>query len=184
MHPQLTEPVASALQKGVEMAGELRQTEVTDLHLLAAFCQEAEGYFGLLAKQLGLNIEQLQTEVNSALKKLPTYVGEAKQPTPSSSLQAFLFEAQNIAKAMQDIFIATDHCFLTFWKGKTEPFSSWKSKVRLSTNEVEKKIKELRGDQKIGFRECRARSCNADKILQKPNRAGPKRQARSGHRAR
>jgi ATP-dependent Clp protease ATP-binding subunit ClpB len=149
MQPQLTEPVASALQKGMEMASHLRQTEVTDLHLLAAFCQEPEGYFTSLAAQVGLNTHELYPLVEAAIKKLPTFVGEAKQPAASASLQMLLQEAQTVAKGMNDAYIATDHCFLAFWKGGKEPFATWKNKSRLSAGEVEKKIQELRGDQRM-----------------------------------
>jgi ATP-dependent Clp protease ATP-binding subunit ClpB len=149
MDPQLTESVATALQSAMQEAGARNQTEVTELHLLEAFCKEPGGYFTSLAQAAGLDTAQLLPQVEAAAKSVPTFVGEAKQPNISTSLQTVLQEAQNIAKTFGDTYIATDHCFLAYWKMGKEPFASWKNKARLSFKEVEKKIKELRGDHQM-----------------------------------
>lgn len=149
MNPQLTESVATALQNAVQEAAGQHQTEVTDLHLLAALCAEPEGYFSTLAKGIGLDSRLLGGAVEKALTSLPTFVGEAKQPAISSSLQTVIQEAEKIAKSWKDTYIATDHLLLAYWKIGKEPFASWRNKSQLSFKDLEKKIQEIRGDQKM-----------------------------------
>lgn len=149
MNPQLTEKVTEALQNAMQDAQMRRQTEVTDLHLLLSLCTDPQGYFSTFAQKAGLNLANLHEEVEAAIKKLPTFVGEAKPPSISSTLQTLIQEAQVVAKNWNDTYIAPDHLLMAYWKIGKEPFASWKSKFRLSLQDLEKKIKEIRGDTKM-----------------------------------
>ena len=149
MNPQLTETVATALQNALQEAAALRQTEVSDLHLLAALCADSQGYFSTFFAGIGLDPAALLKELQNAVKKLPTFAGEPQQPALSSALQALIQDAQGIAKSWNDTYIATDHLLMAYWKQSKEPLASWKNKSRLSVKDLEKKIKESRGDMQM-----------------------------------
>jgi ATP-dependent Clp protease ATP-binding subunit ClpB len=146
MTPQLTEAVATALQNALQEASAQHHTEVTDAQLLAALLEDPQGYFSTFAESVNLSREDLLDQLEAALKKLPTYEGSPREPVISSSLQNIFQEAQAIAKKWNDTYIASDHLLLAYWQKGKEPFASWKNKARLSTQDVEKKIKEIRGD--------------------------------------
>lgn len=146
MNPQVTEAVSAAFQEAAEVAQNKRHTEVTESHLLKSLFSDPNGYFSAFATSVQLNPGELLELLEKSIKKTPTYEGAVKEPSISSSLQAILQEAQTIAKKWNDTYIALDHLLLAFWiKGK-EPFASWKNKAHLFVQEVEKKIKEIRGD--------------------------------------
>ncbi len=140
MNPQFTEAVQAALQDSIHEAEAMRNTEVTDLHLLQALLADPQGYFAKFLETLQLDPRE---KIGAALKKLPTFAGEAKQPGISQELQSLIQEAQSIAKKWNDTYIATDHLLYAFWKQNKEPFKSWK---KYSLQDIEKKIKEIRGD--------------------------------------
>ncbi|MBS0648944.1 MAG: AAA family ATPase [Verrucomicrobia bacterium] len=146
MTPQLTEAVANALQNALQEASAQHYTEVTDAHLLMALLEDPQGYFSTFAESVSLNREDLLEQLETALKKLPTYEGSPREPVISSSLQSIFQEAQAIAKKWNDTYIASDHLLLAYWQKGKEPFASWKNKARLSAHDVEQKIKEIRGD--------------------------------------
>ncbi len=145
MTPQLTEAVATALQSVLEEAQAKRLTEVSELHLLKALFKDPQGYFSTFATSNQLSPEELLEKLDKAIKKLPTYEGTSQQPAISSSMQTLFQEAQKIAKKWNDSYIASDHLLLAFWQKGKEPFASWKNKSRLSGQDVERKIKEIRG---------------------------------------
>lgn len=146
MTPQLTEAVATALQNALQEASVKHHTEVTDAQLLAALLEDSQGYFSTFAESVHLSRDDLLDQLEAALKKLPAYEGSAREPVISPSLQNIFQEAQTIAKKWNDTYIATDHLLLAYWQKGKEPFASWKNKARLSAQDVEKKIKEIRGD--------------------------------------
>ncbi len=138
-----TENVSNALQKSLEQARRQQHTEVTEAHLLLALFEQE--YFTGLATSLNLKPESLIENLKEKVAKTPSFEGGSKEPGISIDLQAILQEAQTIAAAWKDSYVASDHIFLAFWKKGKEPFSSWKNKITVGV--VEKKIKEIRGDQ-------------------------------------
>ncbi len=139
MNPQFTEPVTEALQKAVELARSMKHTQVTEHHLLYALFAEAEGYFATFASGLKLDPQELLAQIETELKKLPTFTGTPSEPAISPSLQASLSKAQAIAQKWNDTYIATDHLLLAL------PFAGWKQPL----SELEKKVKEIRGDHSM-----------------------------------
>ncbi len=146
MVPQLTENVQSALAAAFEEAKNLHQTEVTPLHLLKALFTDAQEYFSTFAQAHHLNPQDLIDKLEQHIQKLPTYQGALQEPSLSKGLQAIFQEASSIAKKWNDTYIASDHLLLAFWKDGIEPFLTWKNSSRLSLQDVENKIKEIRGD--------------------------------------
>lgn len=144
MSLQFTEAVQTALEAAFQQAKTLRQTEVHQAHLLAALLADPQGYFSTFIKELGR--EKLLALLDNNIKKLPTYEGDPKEPVAGMELQAILQEARAIAKKWSDTYIASDHLVLAFWKEGKEPFLSWKKTTQLSFQDVEKKVKEIRGD--------------------------------------
>jgi ATP-dependent Clp protease ATP-binding subunit ClpB len=145
MAPQFTESVQTALETAFHQVKALRQKEISPAHVLAAFLQDAHGYFSTFLTSLGLEREKFLALLDATIKKLPTYTGDPQEPTISTELQSIIQEAQSIAKNWNDTYIASDHLILAFWKQGKEPFASWKKTTKLSFQEIEKKIKEIRG---------------------------------------
>lgn len=149
MAPQFTEIVAQALETALAEATSRHNTEVTENHFLLALLNDPQAYFSTFATSLGLSPQVLTEAVKVALNKLATFAGSAQPPGISLGLQQRISEAQAIAKKWNDSYIGSDHLFLAFWQSTSEPFTSWKKGAKLTVKEVEERIKQIRGDQKM-----------------------------------
>ncbi|MBS0616198.1 MAG: AAA family ATPase [Verrucomicrobia bacterium] len=136
MAPQFTDSVSEALQTAIELARSRKHTQVTEHHLLHALFSDPQGYFSSFAASLKLNPSDLLTQIETQLKKSPTFSGTPSEPTISSTLQSALSEAQAIAHKWKDTYIATDHLLLAL------PFAGWKQ----TPAKLEQKVKEIRGN--------------------------------------
>lgn len=149
MQPQVTEAVALAIQQALDQAKEHHHVEVTPLHLLLALCEEKEGYFATFFSKANLNLASLIESLKTHLKQLPTYETEAQEPQISRSLQRVIQEAQSLAKKWGDEYISSDHLLYIFWQEGPEPFVGWKQASRLTLNDIEKLIHQIRGGTKM-----------------------------------
>ncbi len=145
MTPQFTEKVSEALEKALSYAQGHHHTEVGENHLLLGFLEDPQGYFSTVSVSLDLNVTTLAQLTKAALEKVPTFSGGPQVPRISSQLNNQITEAQAVAKKWNDTHLSSDHFFYVFWKSGGEPFASWKKSSRLSLNDVEKKIKHIRG---------------------------------------
>ncbi|MBS0621811.1 MAG: AAA family ATPase [Verrucomicrobia bacterium] len=143
MKQNFTDAAQQALQEAFALAQQDNHTEVHENHLLHALLEDASGYFSSL---LGGDPQQLQKEVLQALKKLPSFAGDAQPPQAGPSLQARLTDAHNAAKEWGDSYIGVDHLAWSYWKGAGEPFKSWKSG---SLGALETLIKERRAGRHV-----------------------------------
>jgi ATP-dependent Clp protease ATP-binding subunit ClpB len=145
MAPQFTQPVVEALEKAVGFAQENNHTEVTENHLLYAFFADPQGYFCTLSTSLDLNPQLLVPQLLTVLKKVPTFSGTTQQPSISPQLQNRIAEAQSLSKKWNDTHISSDHFFYLFWQSAEVPFATWKKSSKLTLQEVEARIKQIRG---------------------------------------
>lgn len=147
MTAQFTEAVAAALQHSYAKAQQANHTEISSNHLLLAFFEDEEGYFPMLCRTLQLDSGLLVMDLRRAVAASASYAGQAKEPLLNSRLQAMIHEVQEIAKEWKDSYISSDHFFYVFWKRAEEPLLTWKTKARISLEDLKKKIFEIRGDR-------------------------------------
>lgn len=146
MAQNFTESVTNALNEAFEEAKKLRNTEVSENHLLKAFLKEPEGYFASVLTNLNGDPMKLLNEVEVAIGKLPT-VSNATEPSLGRSLQNRISEAQAIMKQFNDTYLSTDALLLAYWKNAGDPFESWKKKTNRTYKEAEEVVKAIRGDR-------------------------------------
>ncbi len=149
MKQNFTDSVTEAIQMAFTEATRRKNTEVTENHLLWGFLQDPKGYFSSILSGLGTHPGQLFNRVEADLAKLPTFTGTTSQPQPSGRLQNRIVDAESIANNMKDSYVSSDHFLLSFWKNGGSPFAEWKQTTGITINDVEKKIKEIRGDRRI-----------------------------------
>lgn len=143
--PQFTDSVIQALEGAMQYAQEHRHTELNENHLLWALLADSQGYFTTLAAAFEMDPSVILSKLEQTLEKTAQFAGTPQQPTPAPSFHTIIAEAGQIAKSWQDSYISSDHLFLAYWKKGGEPFASWKKK-NVPVQEVEKQIKQIRGD--------------------------------------
>lgn len=149
MNQNFTEAVTTALQTALQNAQGNKQTELTDSHLILAFLTEESGYFNAILSSLKANTLSLQHALKQHIDSLPTFAAEPQPPVPSRTLQLCLTEAQKYATQWKDDYVGSDHFLLAFWSSAGEPFKSWKNNLKINPKDLEKKIKQIRGEHKM-----------------------------------
>ena len=145
MAQNFTEAVQNAIEHAFSEAQQRKHTEVTENHLLHAFLEDPEGYFNSILFNLNTQPAILLDEVIKNLDKLPTYSGPPQAPSPSRNLQTRITDAQAIAKSWNDTYTSSDHFLMSYWKNGGDPFASWKKNYKVTIQDVEKVIKDIRG---------------------------------------
>jgi ATP-dependent Clp protease ATP-binding subunit ClpB len=149
MPQNFTDSVNQALQTAFSEAQKLKNTEVTDNHLLFAFLNDPEGYFSSILQNLNTDPKSLLHDVQQNLNRQPSYSGQAQPPNASRSLQTRIVDAEHIAEQWKDTYTSSDHFLVSFWKDGGEPFSSWKKQTNIPLKDVEALIKKIRGDRHV-----------------------------------
>lgn len=147
MAQNFTDSVTNALQQAFTEAQNLKNTEVTDNHLLDAFLKEPEGYFNSILTNIDANPDTLIKKVQQDLNRLPTYSGPPQPPATARNLQSRIADAQSIAQKMNDSYVSSDHFLISYWKNGGEPFAGWRQGTGITLKQLEDVIKKIRGDR-------------------------------------
>src|SRR5438552_17396081 len=86
---KLTVKSQEAVQRAPSIASEKGHPEIDPLHLLAALVEDAEGVARPILEKIGVNVSQLQRQVNAELDRKPQVNG-GSQPMAGRQFLAVL----------------------------------------------------------------------------------------------
>jgi ATP-dependent Clp protease ATP-binding subunit ClpB len=107
---RLTVKAAEALQDAASRARAAGNPAVEDLHLLEALLAQEGGVVGPILAKTGVDVPGLEGELRRRLARLPTQTGAA--PAASRELGRVLDEADAAARAMDDLYVSSEHLLL------------------------------------------------------------------------
>jgi ATP-dependent Clp protease ATP-binding subunit ClpB len=121
--------------------------DLDTLHLLDALLKEADGIVVPLLKKLGVSVDQLRTQIESEIGRLPKVSG-GREPQLNPSLRAALDVAAKTADDMKDEFVSTEHLLLGLLKsdGKAQNLLKLNG---ISETDVLKALQTLRGSARV-----------------------------------
>src|SRR5947209_20478060 len=82
-----------AIQAAQGLAGENGNPEVLPMHLMAALLEDKEGVVLPVLEKVGVPVQQMLSQVNAAIGKLPKVQGSATQPGLGQALTKVLDQA-------------------------------------------------------------------------------------------
>lgn len=144
---KLTVKAQEAIASAQNLASQRNHSVITGLHLLAGLLEEGQaGLTANLLQKIGANYTQVQSVVESELRRLPTVSGTT--PTPDQELMEIINQAQNQATQLKDTYVTVEHLLLALASVKGT------AKEILSTFGVDhdrllNAMKELRGSQPV-----------------------------------
>ncbi len=109
---KFTEKAHEALVAAEALAERENNSQVEDLHLLAALLEQGEGVAGAVLTKLQIDVSHLRAAVREALSRLPKSYGSNVQPYASPALRAILQRAQSEAERLKDEYISVEHLFI------------------------------------------------------------------------
>jgi len=144
---KFTVKAQEALATAQQIAMERSHTVLSPLHLLSALLSDEEGMASMIIKKIGSRIERIRQMTESEMNRLPR--GKVSgQIFPDSAFQQVILDAQNKADKMGDEYLSTEHLLLALAEVQSDA-KEILSVNSITTNAIEKALKEIRGDARI-----------------------------------
>src|SRR5579872_3263412 len=109
---KLTVKAQEAVQRAHGLAQDYGNQQMQPLHLLAALLKEDQGLVKPVVQKIGANLKQLESIVDSELRRFPKISGTSGDVGMSSALNKVLETAQDAAQKMKDQFVSTEHLLI------------------------------------------------------------------------
>ncbi|MBQ1894049.1 MAG: type VI secretion system ATPase TssH, partial [Clostridia bacterium] len=115
-----TQKSLEAINTARAMAEESRNSSVMPEHLLYALVDQDGGLIPSLLGRMGVDCNELLSELDTAISALPK-VGEGAQVYLSSEGDRVLNAAEKAAKSMGDEYISVEHLMIGLFAAATAP---------------------------------------------------------------
>lgn len=145
---KLTVKSQEAVQSAVQNASENGNPEVLPLHLMAALLEDKEGVVIPVLDKIGVPVQQLLSNVNAAIAKLPKVQG-GNQPGLAQATQKVLEQAFKEAENFKDEYVSTEHLLLALSKVKGDVVQSALTQYGATHDAILKALAEVRGSQRV-----------------------------------
>lgn len=106
-----TVKAGEAVQAAHDLAIEHKHNHIDLVHLLLAMLDQADGFVPTIIQRIGTDPQQLRTELDQQLAKIPTISGEYQLGMTQALNTAFV-KAEKIMKEMGDQYVTTEHLLL------------------------------------------------------------------------
>ncbi len=146
---KLTVKSAEAVQGAVGMAAEHGNPEVLPFHLMAALLEDKEGVVLPVLEKVGVPVQQLLTQMNSAMAKLPKVGGASQQPGMGQALSKVLDSAFREAENFKDEYVSTEHLLLALAAQKGEPVGQALAAQGADYSAILRALQAVRGSQRV-----------------------------------
>jgi len=137
-----------AIQRAQEMAEEKNNQEITPAHLLLALLEDKKGIATSLLRTLGVNEEQVASQVEVEIDRLPKVLGQT-QLYISPELKKVLDIAQKEASYLKDDYISTEHLLLGLSQDETSPVGQILQRQSVTRDNLLKALQNVRGSQRV-----------------------------------
>ena len=144
---KFTYKAQEAIADAQPQADSMGHSQIDPIHLLNALLNQDQGIIEPILSRTGVNVKQLQVEVQANLDRRPKVSGGAS-PEPSMSLRSVLESAVKQASQMNDEYVAADHLLLAITKEDKE-ISQILKKYGVSYQNLFRAVAEIRGMHKV-----------------------------------
>jgi len=144
---KLTTKSAESLQGAMQLAGELRNPELTPWHLALVLTQQPGGIVSSLLQKLDRDSDTIATQLKQKLEALPS-ASQPAQARVTSDLQQVFEKAESHAGKLRDEYISTEHLFLGLLEN-----SEVSAIYDLKPSDIQPVLKEIRGEQRVTDRD-------------------------------
>ena len=134
------------VQEAVNTAERNNQQSIEPIHLLKSIIKKEKDVIGYLFQKLGVNVQQVESLVDSEIAHLPKVTGG--QPYLSNDANSVLQKAQDIAQKAGDEFVSVEPILLAILTTNSTASRILKD-AGCTENEMKKAIAELRQGQKV-----------------------------------
>ena len=144
---RLTTKAQSALADAQASAASSGHAELNPIHILAALLEQSDGIVRPLLEKMNVDAAQVNSLVQSELKRLPSVSG-GRQPGISPRLQQTFDSAAAAAESLKDEYVSTEHLLLGITKVDSKAHQLLKVSG-VKSDDVLKAMAEVRGSARV-----------------------------------
>ncbi|NHJ22465.1 MAG: ATP-dependent chaperone ClpB [Candidatus Lokiarchaeota archaeon] len=147
---KFTIKVQEALIAARSLAQNNDNQQIEPIHLLISLIDQEDGITTPLYQKLGLNIDQLSSDLKSELERLPKVRGAGATEAVLSSNSSNLFNlAWKEADTLRDQFLSTEHLILAFTQMDSRPIKDIMNKYGITKDRIMQALASIRGSQTV-----------------------------------
>lgn len=144
---KLTIKASEAIQEANSLCSNRGNNQILPEHLFFAMIEQTDGYLPVIIKKLWKNLEQIKAETILLLDQLPK-IQWANQIGISSDLNTILEQSEQEMKTLGDLYITTEHFFLSLLKIQN-PVKKLLEKFDIDYTMAKNTILQMRNGEKI-----------------------------------
>ena len=107
-----TQRMQEALQAAQTLAANRNHTEFDNEHFMLALLEQPEGVTRPLFEKMGLNVANVQSQLEGAIAKRAQAHGMTAQTNPAAELLAILRSAEKEMAKLKDEYLSAEHYLL------------------------------------------------------------------------
>ena len=115
---KFTQRSIDAVTYAQQMAQAESHPQIVPAHLLAALLQQEEGLAPQILKKMGVDVEQMQADLDAAIKMLPRQQGG--QLYASNEFTQVIAKAEGELKNFKDEYVSVEHLLLALLEVKSK----------------------------------------------------------------
>ena len=144
---KFTNRTREALNTAYMLATENGNTELKNIHVLAALLKPDDGLAASLLERLGVSRKLFTGKVDEALRKLPKVTGQSEVYN-SREFSRLLVDAAKQAENMGDEFVSVEHLLLAIAADGGEGAALLES-AGITADRILEALKQIRGNQRV-----------------------------------
>lgn len=141
-----------AVQKALAIAGDNNNAEVEPIHLLSALLNSNENNLSAIVKRIGAEPDQIKSQVNDAIQRLPKVTGAPSNP--GQNFVNVLDAAVKAAEKLGDSYATSEHLLIALTNDKGTA-GEILSQNGITHKNVVEAYKDLRGDSRVTDQESK-----------------------------
>jgi ATP-dependent Clp protease ATP-binding subunit ClpB len=147
---KFTIKVQEALMAARSLAQNNDNQQIEPIHLLISLIDQDDGITTPLYQKLGLNLDQLSSDLKMELERIPKVTGAGATEVVLSQNASKLFNlAWQEAETLKDQFLSTEHLILAFTQFESQPIKEIMNKYGITKNRIMQVLANIRGNQTI-----------------------------------
>ena len=148
-YDKLTVKAQEALQEAQELAAQNGQQQIELSHLLLALARQKDrGVVPALLARLGVSINELDSDLQNQIAKLPKVSGSGQQHM-STAVNEALGRAADEADRFKDEYVSTEHMLLGISSAGRDPAAELLKKHGATHDAILQALVSVRGSQRV-----------------------------------
>ncbi len=149
---KFTQKSLEALQNAQEIALEMNNMNIEQVHLFYALLSQDEGLIPQLFKKMGIDTNSVENYTKQKIREIPAVTGSGREAGKiyiSQDVDKTLIAAEKIADKMKDEYVSVEHIMLGLFDEANSSLSNIFSTYQIKKNEFMKVLQSVRGNTRV-----------------------------------